>query len=73
MTYAVGQLIVNRHTAVVLQKRGFSLQCNSFTLFSDLRSVARRQLGWRLYLYLVLLNEFQMAYRPVICQYICYC
>lgn len=28
--------------------------------------------GWCLYLYLVSLNEFQMAHCPVICQHICY-
>lgn len=44
-TYSVSQLLVNRHTAAVLQKRDF---LTGPCYFSDLRSVARRQSGWHL-------------------------
>ena len=47
-TYSVSQLLVNRHTAAVLQKRHFLAGAIRPCCFSDLRSVACRQSGWHL-------------------------
>ena len=72
-TYAGGQLLVNRYTAVVLQKRDFSQRRNSSVLrfwFTRCRSQTVGVAAF--YLHLVSLNEFQMALGPVICQWICY-